>query len=283
MRCVVIGSNGMLGSDFLIYSDPQLAIQGLTRLECDVTKLKQVEASVRDFDVVINCSAYTAVDAAESDPDQAFLINEVGVKNIAAACEKFNSKLVHISTDYVFAGDSKFPYKEDDLTNPVTVYGKSKLAGENMIRNILPSAHLIIRTAWLYGLNGNNFVKTMIDLEKKLPEIKVVNDQFGQPTWTKQLVELTNQLIISNIRPGTYHGTASGKTSWFEFARAIFREIGKDENRILPVSSEEFKRPAPRPKYSVLDHGALITQNIEPIELWDRGLHKFIQLMKSNA
>lgn len=273
MRWMVIGANGMLGSD-LVSVLPKENVTALTKAECDVTNEASVQNAIHDVDVVINCAAYTAVDNAETNEDLAFAINAIGSENLANACKKIGALLVNISTDYVFDGKAKSPYEVSAETNPNSVYGRSKLAGEVAISRILPGNHLIVRTAWLYGKNGNHFGKTILNLAKTNENLKVVNDQFGQPTWTMDLSRKILELVEKNSPTGIYHGTSSGEVSWFDFAREIFELVGLDRNRIVPVSSEEFVRPAPRPKYSVLSHSQFKKIKMEPIRDWKEALRE---------
>lgn len=271
MRWIVVGSSGMLGSDLTQLLLGQNVVS-LTKEQCDITDSIQVNKAIVAADVVINCAAYTAVDDAEINRELAFQINEAGPRNLASACAQIGAKLFQISTDYVFSGDSHLPYKENDKTEPKTVYGESKLAGEAAVAELLPTNHYIVRTAWLYGKNGKNFGKTVLDLAKTKETLQVVDDQIGQPTWTMDLAKKILEMASQPISPGIYHCTSTGSASWFTFARQIFEFAGLDSNRIYPVDSDAFKRPAPRPHYSVLSHGALLKQNLKPIREWKAGL-----------
>ena len=271
MRWIVVGSSGMLGSDLTQLLLGQNVVS-LTKEQCDITDSIQVNKAIVAADVVINCAAYTAVDDAEINRELAFQINEAGPRNLASACAQIGAKLFQISTDYVFSGDSNLPYNENDQTEPKTVYGESKLAGEAAVAELLPKNHYIVRTAWLYGKNGKNFGKTVLDLAKTKETLQVVDDQVGQPTWTMDLAKKILEMASQSISPGVYHCTSTGSASWFTFARQIFEFAGLDSNRIYPVDSDAFKRPAPRPHYSVLSHGALLKQNLKPIREWKAGL-----------
>lgn len=271
MRWMVVGANGMLGSDLVsILSNQNLV--ALSKSECDVTDLANVQDALHDVDVVINCAAYTAVDNAETNEEAAYAINTVGAENLVKSCKEIGARLVQVSTDYVFDGNSKLPYEVSAKPNPNSVYGKSKLAGELVVSKVLPNDHLIVRTAWLYGKNGNHFGKTILNLAKTNETLKVVNDQIGQPTWTMDLSRKIVELVEKKSPAGVYHGTSSGQVSWFDFARETFELAGLDKARIIPVSSEEFIRPAPRPKYSVLSHSKFKSLNIEPIRHWKDAL-----------
>ncbi len=272
MRWLVVGANGMLGHDMQKALKDKEVIY-LNKNECDITVINVVKKVIKDCDVVVNCAAYTAVDQAEKETELAFKINELGPRNLALTCREIGAKLVHFSTDYVFDGNAKSPYSESHKTNPKSVYGKSKLAGELAVQMELPNNHYIIRTAWLYGKNGNHFGKTILNLAKTKDFLNVVSDQIGQPTWTHDLAELVVKIVDSNIESGIYHGTSSGQVSWFEFAQKIFALAGLDVKRIQPVSSGEFIRPAPRPSYSVLGHHSLVNQGITPIRNWELALN----------
>lgn len=236
----------------------------------DITKLDEVERiiSTENPDIVIHCAAYTNVDKAEEDIETARLINFVGTENIAKACAKNDCTMVYISTDYVFAGNGTEPYKPTDETAPLNNYGLTKWEGEEAVRKYCPK-HYITRTSWLYGIYGKNFVETMISLADK-PELKVVDDQIGCPTWT---VDLSNGILklLENKRPyGTYHVCGSGVTSWYGFAKAVFELSGIDVN-LKPCTTEEFPRPAKRPAYSVMD-------NDEICRDWKEALKDYINL-----
>jgi dTDP-4-dehydrorhamnose reductase len=273
MRWVIVGAGGMLGRDLVSQLVGEQFI-ALGKEDCDITDLNSAKRAIGQCDVLINCAAYTAVDNAEKDKTLAFQINAEGPKNLAKICKEIDSKLVQISTDYVFSGKSKIPYCEDDSTNPQTVYGESKLTGEEAVKQILPDSHYIVRTAWLYGKHGNNFPKTILKLAESNTELQVVNDQFGQPTWTRDLASKVVEIVKMNIKSGTYHGTSEGITSWYEFAQKIFLNSGLDPLRIKPVDSKKFTRAAARPGYSVLGHDSLIKAGIEPIQNWESALEQ---------
>ncbi len=271
MKVLVTGSKGMLGQDLC----PILKNANYTVIETDIdtldiTKLDEVERiiSTENPDIVIHCAAYTNVDKAEEDIETARLINFVGTENIAKACAKNDCTMVYISTDYVFAGNGTEPYKPTDETAPLNNYGLTKWEGEEAVRKYCPK-HYITRTSWLYGIYGKNFVETMISLADK-PELKVVDDQIGCPTWT---VDLSNGILklLENKRPyGTYHVCGSGVTSWYGFAKAVFELSGIDVN-LKPCTTEEFPRPAKRPAYSVMD-------NDEICRDWKEALKDYINL-----
>nr|BFE85719.1 dTDP-4-dehydrorhamnose reductase [Planobispora longispora] len=202
-------------------------------------------------DAVVNCAAWTAVDDAEAHEAEALAVNGHAVRALAEACAEADARLVQISTDYVFDGASSRPYREDDPTGPVGAYGRSKLAGE---RAALEHGHIVVRTAWLYGARGANFVRTMIRLEAERETVSVVDDQHGQPTWAADLAAELVRLVHADVPGGIYHATNSGRTTWYGFAREIFTLLGADPERVRPVTTAAFPRPARRPAYSVLGH-----------------------------
>ena len=258
-RWLVVGAGGMLGRDLVtaLVADGEEVV-GLARRELDITDEAAVGAAVRACrpDVVVNCAAWTAVDDAETREDEAFRVNGPGAAHLAAACAAGESPLVHLSTDYVFAGDGRRPYAEDDAPAPRTAYGRSKLAGERAVRAMLPRSGYVVRTAWLYGAHGPNFVSTMIRLERERPVVDVVDDQRGQPTWTVDVATQVVALARSRAPAGVYHATSSGEASWWEVAREVFGLLGADVERVRATSGSAFARPAPRPAYSVLGHDA---------------------------
>jgi dTDP-4-dehydrorhamnose reductase len=271
MKWAVLGHAGMLGQD-LMSALSSREVTGFDRAEFDITKIHSVKSILSGFDVVINCAAWTAVDDAEVNEAAALAINGDGPRNVAKVCNEIGAKLVQISTDYVFSGDATTPYAENSEVGPKSAYGRTKLAGEVAVRDYLPNGHYIVRTAWLYGEHGPNFIKTMINLEKSKDTISVVNDQIGQPTWTKDLASQVINLVDSEVPAGTYHATSSGQTTWFGLTQTIFELIGADPNRVLPTTTEAFPRPAPRPAYSVLGHENWRAVGMNPIRAWDEAL-----------
>ena len=253
-RWLVVGAGGQLGTDLLAVLRAQnVEVVGLTRAQLDVTDAAAVSAAVAEASptVVINAAAYTAVDAAEADEEAAYAVNAVAPGHLAAAVSAKNARLVHVSTDYVFAGDASSPYLEDAPTRPRSAYGRTKLAGEQAVLQRLPQAY-VVRTAWVYGAIGGNFVKTMARLERDRETVSVVDDQRGSPTWSADLARGLVALACSGAAGGIYHCTNAGETTWFGFTKAIFEELGADPARVLPTTSRDFPRPAPRPAYSVL-------------------------------
>jgi dTDP-4-dehydrorhamnose reductase len=276
-RWLVTGAGGMLGQDMVtcLRRDGEVAL-GLTRADLDITDQAAVTATLQDCrpDIVVNCAAWTAVDDAEAHEDEALEVNGRGARLVAAACAASGARLIHISTDYVFPGDARRPYAEHDRCGPRTAYGRTKLAGERAVAELLPGSGYIVRAAWLYGAHGPNFVRTMIGLERSGKAPGVVDDQRGQPTWAMDVAGQVIALARSGAPGGVYHATSSGETTWFGFAREIFRLLGADTARVRPVASGAYPRPAPRPAYSVLGHGAWANAGIKPIPDWRMRLHQ---------
>ncbi len=288
-KVLITGAAGQLGRDISAAFGRSFDVIPVGRERCNISNQQQVVAvfSHDKPNIVINCAAYTDVDGAESNPDLAFRINAEGAENVAKACKQINARLLHISTDYVFDGCLQHSYVESDVTNPINQYGKSKLAGEERVAATLPN-HLILRTAWVYGQFGKNFVKTMLKLgtdwrskaesgEKPAP-IKVVNDQKGNPTWTLDLAEQIRVLAVSDIT-GIVHTTSEGETTWYNFATAIFAEVGLTVD-IIPCSSEQFPRPAKRPANSSLENKRLKERQLNRMPHFEDSLIRFLQSYK---
>ena len=276
---LVTGAAGMLGQDLVgVLRGQGEEVTGLTRADLDITDDAAVREAVTGYRprVVINCAAWTAVDDAETQEAQALAVNGRGTANVAAACRAVGARLVQVSTDYVFSGDAIKPWAEDDLPAPRSAYGRTKLAGEQAVLSQLPHTGYVARTAWLYGENGSNFVRTMIRLEASQPTVDVVTDQLGQPTWSRDVAHQLVALARADVRPGIYHATSSGETSWFGLAQEVFRLIGADPDRVRPTTSSRYQRPAPRPAYSVLGHGAWAATGIPPMQDWKKALRQAI-------
>ena len=276
MKIMITGAYGMLGSDLReVLKNFELICTGSNDL--DITD----EGKVIDFisekspDLLINAAAYTAVDDCETHFDEAYAVNAVGPKNLAIACKKQDIPLVHISTDYVFDGSKRTPLVESDKLGPQSAYGKTKLEGEKLIQENTDK-YFILRTAWLYGLHGNNFVKTMLDLAETHDEITVVNDQIGSPTYSLDLaVAITN--LLHSDKYGIYHVTNEGECSWYDFAKLIF-EMSNIDVKVIPVSTEEFPRSAPRPHYSVLDNKKWNASGFVPMRDYKEALGAYLSL-----
>ncbi|WIE53574.1 dTDP-4-dehydrorhamnose reductase [Curtobacterium sp. MCBD17_003] len=271
-RYLITGAGGMLGQD-LQQALLGRAVTALTRAELDISDGSAVGAAVEGHDVVINAAAYTKVDDAETDEATARRVNAQGAEMLARAAVQSGARLVHVSTDYVFAGTATTPYAEDTPTHPVSAYGRTKAEGEAFVRSVAPHSSYIVRGAWLYGAGGPNFAKTMLRLAASHDTVSVVTDQVGQPTWTGDLARQIVALLDADAPAGVYHGTNSGQASWFEFTKAIFAEAGLDPERVLPTDSSAFVRPAPRPAYSVLGHDGWAAAGIAPMRDWRDALH----------
>ena len=274
-RWLVTGAGGMLGLDLQVTlalaGVPDDDVTGLTRSDLDITDADAVRDAVRGHDVVVNCAAYTAVDEAESHEGHAFSVNATGAANVADACRTVGARLVHISTDYVFAGDATEPYAEDAPLAPLSAYGRTKAAGEWAVQARCPQAW-IVRTAWLYGAGGPNFVKTMARLADRHQTLDVVDDQTGQPTWTMDVAQAIRRLVDGSAPFGVWHATSQGSTTKYGLTQEIFRGLGLDPERVRPTSSDAFPLPAPRPAYSVLGHDAWRMARIAPLPPWQESL-----------
>lgn len=240
--------------------------------DLDITDSAAVAHAVSGIDVVVNCAAWTDVDAAESNEAEAFDINARGAASLARACAATGSRLVHMSTDYVFAGDAVEPYREDAPLSPRSAYGRTKAAGEWAVRTYLPDASWVLRTAWLYGWRGRNFVSTIIRLLDERGTVDVVADQHGQPTWTVDVAHRIVDLIERDVPAGTYHATSSGETTWLGLARHAVRLAGGDPVRVRATTTAAFPRPAPRPAWSVLEHGAWERLGLASLPSWQEAL-----------
>lgn len=287
LALLVTGAGGQLGSELLRRAHTQRDVpfaKGLPRGQLDLTDAFVVRDAVAEWArvvrsdspahrrVLVNCAAYTAVDAAETDEDEAFAVNASGPALLATACVEAGIELIHVSTDYVFPGNAQIPYEPGDPTGPRTAYGRTKLAGEEAVRTIHPTGSRVVRTAWLYGGKGPSFVHTMASLEKSRDTVTVVDDQVGSPTWVGDLAEGLLSLARSDAPAGTYHATNEGAVTWCGFARAVFEELGADPSRVLPTDTAGFPRPAPRPAYSVLSGRAWAEAGLPPMRGWREAL-----------
>lgn len=268
---LVTGAGGMLGRDLtaLLASRGERVVER-DRAGLDVTDPGAVQAALDEHRprVVVNCAAWTAVDDAEAREDAALRVNGDAVGHLAAACAARDAALVQISTDYVFDGQATKPYPEDHPAAPRSAYGRTKLAGERAAVTGLPEAAYVVRTAWLYGAHGRNFVATMLGRARAGQPSSVVDDQRGQPTWTADVAGQIHALIAAGAPAGTYHATSSGETTWYGLAREVYARAGADPALVTPTTTGAFPRPAPRPPYSVLDHSAWAGAGIEPIGDW---------------
>jgi dTDP-4-dehydrorhamnose reductase len=273
-RWLVTGAAGMLGRDLCLalerHGEP---VTALARGELDVTDAAAVSGRLGEYrpDVVVNCAAWTAVDAAEENEARALRVNGAGAANLAAACARQRARLVQVSTDYVFGGDQPLGHAEDDPPAPVNAYGRTKLAGERAALG-LPGAGYVVRTAWLYGAHGPNFVRTMIGKARAGSAVQVVDDQRGQPTWSLDVAEQIVALIRAGAPPGVYHATSTGATTWHGLAHEVFRLAGADPGLVEPVPSTAWPRPAARPPCSVLRHDGWARAGLAPLGAWDCAL-----------
>nr|WP_154894974.1 dTDP-4-dehydrorhamnose reductase [Paenibacillus xylanexedens] len=285
MKVLVTGANGQLGRDVVLLLEKEgHSVLACDRDRMDITNQAQCNVVISSYhpEVVVHCAAYTAVDAAETDIDGAYKVNAVGTRNVTVAAEKAGAKLIYISTDYVFDGNSLNPYQEYDDTNPQSVYGKSKRAGELLVQS-LSSKWFVVRTSWVYGLYGNNFVKTMLKLGQEKPKLQVVHDQKGSPTYTVDLAGFLLKLMQTEMY-GIYHASNSGTCTWYEFTEAVFaeaRNVGglSIQAQLEPCTTEQFPRPAPRPRNSVMDHLSIRTNGLTDLRPWREGLREFISLL----
>lgn len=268
-KVLLIGAKGQVGQELQVTLPFLGEVISIGREELDLTNSEKISQLIREIhpDYLVNAAAYTAVDKAETEPELAYAINATAPKIMAESAEKIQAKFLHISTDYVFDGRKNTPYLETDLTNPLGVYGQSKLRGEEEIKTVNSQA-IILRTAWVYGSYGkSNFVKTMLRLGKEREELKVVVDQVGSPTWSKDIATAITHLLINVDNPaGIYNFTNSGVASWFDLTKAIFEEakisgIPLKIQRVIPITTAEYPTPAVRPAYSVLS-GQKISQQL---------------------
>lgn len=286
---LITGARGQLGSDLVAAAAAAgIPAQAFGSRELDITDAAAVDAALAAFAqatsapagtedevtgraVVINAAAYTAVDDAEADSDAAYAVNASGPAHLARSAAELGLGLIQVSTDYVFPGDETRPYEVDDPTGPHSVYGASKLAGELAVLQSHPGAH-VVRTAWVWGATGGNFVKTMAKLESARPTLSVVDDQRGTPSYAADLAGGLLELAGADLPGGTLHLTNAGETTWFDFARAIFVELGADPERVQPTTTANFPRPASRPAYSVLSGAAWVKAGLTPLRDWQAAL-----------
>lgn len=279
MKIMVTGAGGQLGQELVRLPREDVEWIGLDRSRLDVADEEQCRAAVAAIrpDAIIHTAAYTAVDKAESEPDEAHRVNALGTRYVAEAAETVGAKLVCVSTDYVFDGQGTEPYKEEDAANPRTVYGRTKLEGERLALEAC-SRTFIARTSWVYGAYGANFVRTMLQLASQHSVLRVVDDQRGSPTYTYDLACFLTELAETE-RYGVYHASNGGECTWYEFAKAIF-EISGIDVRLIPCTTEEFPRPAPRPAYSVLGQRALLRNGFKELRHWRAALEDFLKPRK---
>ncbi|TCZ76851.1 dTDP-4-dehydrorhamnose reductase [Paenibacillus albiflavus] len=274
MRVLIVGAKGQLGQEVVQFMRTQGTheIVALDKQKLDITLYPDVMNTVSTIkpDVIINCAAYTAVDQAELHPETARAINTDASRNVAMAAKAVGSKLCFVSTDYVFDGVALTPYKETDQTNPINVYGMTKLAGEQEVKSIL-NDYFIVRTSWLYGEYGTNFVKSMLKLASERDSIKVVNDQVGSPTYAKDLALFISNLIRTE-KYGIYHTSNTGQCTWYEFAKKIFEIKGIKHLEVIPCTTDEYPQLAKRPKFSVMENAAMKINGFSQMRHWEEAL-----------
>jgi len=274
---LVVGARGQLGTDLMAGAAALgMPARGVGSRQLDITDRSAVTRALGEFAgagpaVVINAAAYTAVDDAETDRSAAFAVNADGPEHLATAARRLGLGLIHVSTDYVFPGDATGPYRPADPTGPRSVYGASKLAGEQRVLAAHPEAH-VVRTAWVWGATGGNFVKTIVRLAATRPTLRVVDDQRGTPTYTVDLSAGLLELAAADVPGGILHATNGGQTTWYGFARAILEELGEDPDRVQPTTTAELPRPAPRPAYSVLSGDEWVAAGLTPLRPWRAAL-----------
>ncbi|MEV0120424.1 dTDP-4-dehydrorhamnose reductase [Streptomyces sp. NPDC050703] len=284
MSWLVTGAGGLLGRHLVRRCGDEHVV-ALDRRGLDITDADAVDAAIAHHRprVVANCAAWTATDDAENHPRAAWRVNVTGTRNLARACRRHGAVLLQLSSDYVFSGHARTPYREDAPTGPLNTYGRTKAAAESTVLDVLPDTGYVVRAAWLYGVGGRNFVDTMIGLERTHPSVRVVDDQAGQPTWAEDLAGLIARLggaaLEGTAPPGVYHGTSGGAVSWHGLAQEVFRLVGADPARVLPVTSAEFGLAAARPGYSVLGHDGWARAGIPPLRHWRSALHAAFPLL----
>jgi dTDP-4-dehydrorhamnose reductase len=283
MKIVIAGSKGQLGSDCMVLFANDYELVGVDLDEIDIRDYGDVERVLGDVtpDAIVNCAAYTNVDAAESDREAAWQLNVQGPRNLATAAKKYGSLLIHVSTDYVFDGKKEVPhtYTEDDVPNPTSHYGVTKLEGERAVCEAA-DGYIIVRPAWMYGIHGGNFFKTMLRLALRNPtkEIKVVNDQFGSPTWSYSLARQIRKLIEVKGQ-GIYHTTSEGYCTWYEAAEYFLEQMGI-EHTIRPCTTEEYPTPAQRPRNSILKNARLQEENVDTMAHWKSDMDLYVARFK---
>ena len=281
IKALVTGGNGQLAQSLkdVVNHQDELDVDFKDLPDLDITNKQQLESyfSNNELDYCINCAAYTAVDLAEEQSELAYAVNAEGPKNIAMLCLKYNIKLIHISTDFVFDGQQRTPYSETDAPNPLSVYGASKLQGERNIQDVMEN-YFIVRTSWLYSEYGKNFMKTMLKLSETRDQISVVSDQIGSPTYAGDLAEgLIKIVLSSSISYGIYHYSNGGIVSWYDFAVEIFKQLGKTIE-VKPIKTKDYPTAAKRPKYSVLDTTKIKNNFDYTIKDWQVSLNKIIHI-----
>ncbi|MCQ2484443.1 MAG: dTDP-4-dehydrorhamnose reductase [Clostridia bacterium] len=280
MKVLVTGVNGQLGFDVIkVLNSRQIECLGVDMQDFDITDKSATVEYIENYnpDVVVHCAAYTAVDRAEDDSENCYKVNVTGTENIASACRDIDAKMLYVSTDYVYGGKGTDPFEPTDATDPKSVYGSTKLGGENAVRNLLDK-YFIVRTSWVFGINGNNFVKTMLRLGAEREMLTVVDDQIGSPTYTPDLARLIYDLIVTE-KYGIYHGTNENYCSWAEFAAEIMK-LGNRNCVIKPIPSSEYPAKAERPLNSRLSKKCLDDAGIDRLPTWQDALKRYFEEMK---
>ena len=280
MKILVTGVKGQLGYDVVKELEKRgIEAVGVDIDEMDITDAASVDKVIKEAnpDAVIHCAAYTAVDAAEENEDLCRKVNADGPRNIARVCKELDIKMIQISTDYVFDGTGERPWEPDDQCGPKSVYGQTKYEGELAVQETLDK-YFIVRIAWVFGINGKNFVKTMLGLSEKYDTLRVVNDQFGSPTYTYDLAKLLVDMVLTD-KYGIYHATNEGICSWYDFACAIFKEAGIEMN-VIPVTSEEYGAKANRPANSRMSKEKLVENGFAKLPAWQDALARYVAILK---
>lgn len=280
MKVLVTGVGGQLGYDVIKELEKRdIDCVGADRAEFDITDFVASRKFITDYmpDAVIHCSAYTAVDKAEDESELCYLVNAIGTENIAKICKEIDAKMIYISTDYVFNGTKDGYYNVDDIPKPINVYGKTKFSGEKAVQEILYK-YFIVRISWVFGINGNNFVKTMLRLGRERDELNVVADQIGSPTYTADLAPLLVDMVQTD-KYGVYHATNEGECSWAEFAEEIFK-VASLNVKVNHITTAEYPTKAKRPMNSRLEKNKLIDYSFKPLPVWQEALNRYIHLLR---
>lgn len=300
MKILLLGHKGMLGSDLLSKLSTEHEVVGMDKEEIDIVSTRDCKKAINEItpEIVINAAAYTNVDGCETAREDCFAVNAEAVKNISEACRDKKIRIIHFSTDYVFDGTARQPYKEDHQCNPINVYGESKLAGEKYLQS-LSDNYVLIRTSWLYGVKGKNFVQAILEKAKaknyindtmekaktkstKPSTIEVVDDQVGSPTYTKDLAAAVD-LLIEQRAKGIFHVTNRGNCNWYQFAVRILQEACFDNIQVKPIKTTELQRPAMRPAYSILSNQKFIQVTGKTLQPWQLALQEYLQSYRSNG
>jgi dTDP-4-dehydrorhamnose reductase len=277
MKVLLLGHRGMLGTDLVSQLQKKHEIIGLDKDEIDITSAAQCQQAIKENlpHMVINAAAYTNVDGCENSKEECFAVNAEAVRNIAEACRDNNIRIIHFSTDYVFDGTGGEPYREEHACNPINTYGRSKLAGELYLQ-ALSKNYLLIRTSWLYGKNGNNFVRKILDKAQQVNTLEVVDDQIGSPTHTKDLAAAVDLMLTRNMT-GIFHVTNRGSCSWFQFAVKILQESAISGVVVIPVKSDKLSLAAKRPFYSALSNHKFIRETGKTMQPWQLALQDYLE------